>query len=71
MDNLWLMITGIFGIGVGQMVVFIANKLVGAGVIGVLIPVSVVFTALLSAMLGLERLGMLKVIFNTKEYQHE
>lgn len=64
MDNIRLMIIGVLGVGVAQMVVFIANKLVGAGIIGVLVPLSVVITALISGVMGLESLGLIKVTFN-------
>ncbi|GMH35044.1 hypothetical protein BSKO_02912 [Bryopsis sp. KO-2023] len=61
-DNGQLMVIGLFGIGIGQSVVFVANTLIGAGILSMMIPLATVLTVVMSAILGLERIGVLKVI---------
>ncbi|GMH35040.1 hypothetical protein BSKO_02908 [Bryopsis sp. KO-2023] len=61
-DNGRLIMIGISGIGIAQSVIFAANKLMGAGIVGMMLPLSTIITMLLSGILGLERIGPLKVI---------
>lgn len=43
------------------MVIFIADKLVGAGILAMIIPMTVIITAGISTAIGLEKLSILKV----------
>ncbi|GMH35056.1 hypothetical protein BSKO_02924 [Bryopsis sp. KO-2023] len=61
-DNGQLMVIGLFGIGIGQSVHFVANDMIGAGAMAMMIPLGTIFTVLASAVLGLERIGVLKAV---------
>ena len=60
-DYLQLFVLGFTGVGVPQTVIFVANKVAGAGLVGILRPLMTAFTALLAGLMGLERVGPLKV----------
>ncbi|CAD7705125.1 unnamed protein product [Ostreobium quekettii] len=60
-DNAQLLVLGITGVAIPQSIIFVANELGGAGLVGILTPLSTVFTAALAGLLGLERIGLLKM----------
>ncbi|GMH35030.1 hypothetical protein BSKO_02898 [Bryopsis sp. KO-2023] len=64
-DSGLLMVIGLVGIGVGQSVIFVVNQLVGAGILAMMIPLSTILTVVMSAILGMEKIGLLKAfVFN-------
>lgn len=60
-DHVWLAGNGVLAVSFCQIIVFLAVQLVGAGVFGMLIPLTVIFTAVLSSALGMEPPSLLKV----------
>ena len=60
-DYFELLVLGLTGVGIPQSVMFVANEMVGAGLVGILVPLITAFTALIAGLLGLERVGPLKV----------
>lgn len=61
-DYLHILFLGITGVAVPQSVIFVANELAGAGIVGMLMPLTGVFAALFSGVMHLERIGPLKGI---------